>query len=60
MDIGAIGFHDRSKVHSIRVKKDHTIVNALKKTKEVLFSDTLSVVGSLLIAVYLNRNDIPI
>lgn len=35
MDVGAIGFHDQSKVKSIRVVKDNLIVNRLNKTKEV-------------------------
>lgn len=35
MEVGAIGFHDRTKVKSIRIKKDNAIVNALKKTKQV-------------------------
>jgi hypothetical protein len=35
MEVGAIGFHDRSKVKSIRVIKDNAIVNALNRTKQV-------------------------
>lgn len=36
MEVGAIGFHDRSKVKRIRVEKDNAIVNRINKTKEVL------------------------
>lgn len=39
MEVGAIGFHDRKKIKSIRVEKDNKIVNAINKTKEVLFPD---------------------
>jgi hypothetical protein len=35
MDVGAIGFHDRSKVRKVRVTKDNAIVNRITKTKEV-------------------------
>jgi hypothetical protein len=35
MDVGAIGFHDKSKVKSIRIEKDNSIVKVLNKTKEV-------------------------
>jgi hypothetical protein len=35
MEVGAIGFHDRSKVKSMRVVKDNAIVNAISRTKEV-------------------------
>jgi hypothetical protein len=35
MEVGAIGFHDRSKIKTIRVIKDNAIVNALNRTKEV-------------------------
>ena len=34
MEIGAIGYHDRTKVKRIKVKKDQTIVNKINKTKE--------------------------
>jgi predicted nucleotidyltransferase len=34
MDVGAIGYHDRTKVKRMRVAKDNTIVNALNRTKE--------------------------
>jgi hypothetical protein len=35
MEVGAIGFHDRSKVKSMRVVKENAIVNAINRTKEV-------------------------
>jgi hypothetical protein len=35
MEIGAIGYHDLSKVHTIRVEKDNAIVKEINKTKEV-------------------------
>lgn len=35
MEVGAIGFHDRSKVKKIRVVKENSIVNALNRTKQV-------------------------
>lgn len=35
MEVGAIGFHDRSKVKTLRVTKDNSIVNALNRTKQV-------------------------
>ena len=35
MEVGAIGFHDPTKVKSIRIEKDNSIVNRLNKTKEV-------------------------
>ena len=38
IEVGAIGFHDRSKVKEIRVTKDNSIVNALNRTKQVLSS----------------------
>lgn len=41
MEVGAIGFHDKSKVKSIRIQKDNAIANALKKTKEVSARDPL-------------------
>jgi hypothetical protein len=34
MEIGAIGYHDRTKVKRIKVEKDQTIVNKINKTKE--------------------------
>lgn len=37
MQVGAIGYHDRSKVKSLRVSKDNSIVNALNRTKEERF-----------------------
>jgi hypothetical protein len=37
MEVGAIGFHDRSKVKRIRVEKDNAIVNRINKTKEIRF-----------------------
>jgi hypothetical protein len=36
MEVGAIGFHDRTKVKRMKVEKDNTIVNKINKTKEVL------------------------
>lgn len=38
MEIGAIGFHDRTKVKTVRVQKDKEIVKKLEKTKEVNFN----------------------
>jgi 1,2-phenylacetyl-CoA epoxidase PaaB subunit len=35
MEVGAIGFHDKTKVKSLWVVKDKDIVKALEKTKEV-------------------------
>ena len=35
MEVGSIGFHDRSKVKSMNVIKENSIVNALNRTKEV-------------------------
>jgi hypothetical protein len=35
MEIGAIGFHDRTKVKNLWVVKDKDAVKALEKTKEV-------------------------
>eukprot|EP01038_Epipyxis_sp_PR26KG_P010460 gene10460-14051_t len=37
MEVGAIGFHDRSKVKSLRIDKDNSIVKELNKTKEIRF-----------------------
>lgn len=37
MEVGAIGFHDRSKVKRIRVVKDNSIVNRINKTKDERF-----------------------
>lgn len=37
MEIGAIGFHDRTKVKSLRIEKDNVIVKALNKTKVTEF-----------------------
>lgn len=40
MDVGAIGFHDKSKVKRMKVEKDMSIVKVLNKTKQVsLFVD---------------------
>jgi len=39
MDVGAIGFHNRTNVKKIRVEKDQTIVNRINKTKVVMFPD---------------------
>lgn len=35
MEVGAIGFHDRSKVKRMKVEKDNVVVNRINKTKEV-------------------------
>jgi hypothetical protein len=35
MEVGAIGFHDASKVVRVNVIKDNAIVNRISKTKEV-------------------------
>lgn len=35
MEVGAIGFHDRTKVKKLRVVKENSIVNALNRTKQV-------------------------
>lgn len=35
MEVGAIGFHDPTKVKKVRVVKDNSTVNKLNKTKEV-------------------------
>jgi hypothetical protein len=37
MEVGAIGFHDRSKVKSMRVEKNNAIVNRLNKTRDERF-----------------------
>lgn len=37
MQVGAIGYHDRTKVKRMKVIKDNTIVNALNRTKEERF-----------------------
>jgi hypothetical protein len=42
MEVGAIGFHDESKVKKIKVVKDNAIIKALEKTKEVAPLDYLS------------------
>jgi len=39
MEIGAIGYHDKTKVKRINVIKDQTIVNKINKTKEERFPD---------------------
>ena len=36
MEVGAIGFHDKTKVKSMRIEKDNMIVKQINKTKEVL------------------------
>ena len=37
MDVGAIGFHDKTKVKRVKVVKDQSIVNKISKTKEERF-----------------------
>jgi len=37
MDVGAIGFHDNSKIKHIQVVKDNSVVNRLNKTKEIRY-----------------------
>mmetsp|Transcript_6328 Transcript_6328/g.9468 ORF Transcript_6328/g.9468 Transcript_6328/m.9468 type:complete len:214 (-) Transcript_6328:62-703(-) len=37
MDVGAIGFHDSSKVKKVRIEKDPVIVKQISKTKEEKF-----------------------
>ena len=37
MQVGAIGYHDRSKVHRMKVEKNNSIVNALNRTKTVCY-----------------------
>lgn len=39
MEVGAIGYHDSSKVKRIKVVKDQSIVNRLTKTKREAFPD---------------------
>jgi hypothetical protein len=39
MEVGAIGFHDNSKVKSIRIEKNNGIVKELNKTKTTEFPD---------------------
>ena len=39
MDVGAIGFHDESKVNKLRITKDNAIVKELNKTKEVILNN---------------------
>jgi hypothetical protein len=51
MEVGAIGFHDESKVRKIKVIKDNAIVKALEKTKEVDSSGLFS----FLVITRLNR-----
>lgn len=48
MDVGAVSFHDNTKIKDIRIEKDNAIVKAISKTKEVtnllkeqLYSDVL-------------------
>ena len=35
MEVGQVGFHDKTKVKRMKVEKDNSIVNRLNKTKEV-------------------------
>eukprot|EP01034_Spumella_vulgaris_P025803 gene25803-32296_t len=37
MDVGAIGFHDRTKVKRLKVEKDNAIVKIISRTKEERF-----------------------
>ena len=37
MDVGAIGFHDKTKVKRVKVVKDQSVVNKISKTKEERF-----------------------
>lgn len=37
MEVGAIGYHDRSKVKRMHVEKDNEIVKRITKTKETRF-----------------------
>lgn len=39
MEVGAIGYHDNSKVKRMKVIKDNTIVNRMNKTKKESFPD---------------------
>lgn len=39
MEVGAIGFHDESKVRRVRVEKCNAIVNRLNRTKQERFPD---------------------
>ena len=39
MEVGAIGFHDQTKVKRMKVVKDNTIVNQISKTKTEKFPD---------------------
>jgi len=39
MEVGSIGYHDKTKVKRIKVEKDQTIVNKINKTKEERFPD---------------------
>lgn len=38
MEVGAIGYHDASKVKQVWVVKDKDIVKTIEKTKDVCFS----------------------
>lgn len=46
MDVGAVGFHDQTKVKRVQVIKDQSIVNQLNKTKEVELPTVPSATGS--------------
>jgi hypothetical protein len=35
MEVGQVGFHDKTKVKRIKVEKDNAIVNRVNRTKEV-------------------------
>jgi hypothetical protein len=37
MDVGAVSFHDNTKIKDIRIEKDTAIVKAINKTKEVTY-----------------------
>lgn len=39
MEVGQIGFHDRTKIKTIRVTKDNSVVNRINKTREERFPD---------------------
>lgn len=39
METGAIGFHNKSNVKSMRIEKDNSTVKQINKTKEILFPD---------------------
>lgn len=61
MDVGSIGFHDRSKVKSMQVEKDNSIVNAINRTKQVSFFCIITfVVLFLLFSILHGRKDFQI